>query len=318
MLNMFLKEIWLVSDQIMQCVFRSPFFNMFHVFALTYTYYNLLRCVTREYSMTSVTMKNYSIYVTCEYTTTNDEKYSIYATHEYTTIFDMHDAYYSLLARYMKHVFVAGLVTGDLFLTIKLSFTQNQNLITFTFFAFIGPIDAIRFLVTLPLLRNALARLAPEMILVAYSLAATNFIISMLAIYLAIASELHINALAGIAQELSCKKNSITDAVYVTRTRSWSLEPNVPERSSSEKMKRHNKLCSDQCTANNTLESFHCESSTQDIWMLDCKPKFLQPFGNFWKNFNTSEKIDERVKKILENFTLNSKKVYRKSVEFQN
>ncbi len=85
---------------------------MFHVFA--FTYYILLRCVTREYSMTSVT-KNYSIYATREYTTTNDEKCSIYATREYTTIFDLHDAYYSLLEWYMKHVFVAGLVTGDFF-----------------------------------------------------------------------------------------------------------------------------------------------------------------------------------------------------------
>ncbi len=59
---------------------------MFDVFVLTYTYYNLLRCVRREYSMTSVTMKNYSIYVTREYTTTNDEKYSIYVTRKYTTI----------------------------------------------------------------------------------------------------------------------------------------------------------------------------------------------------------------------------------------
>ncbi len=65
------------------------FFNMFHVFALTY--YILLRCVTRVYSMTSVTMKNYSIYATRKYTTTNDEKYSIYATRKYTTIFDLHD-----------------------------------------------------------------------------------------------------------------------------------------------------------------------------------------------------------------------------------
>ncbi len=81
---------------------------MFHVFALPYTYYNLLRCVTREYSMTSVTTKNYSIYVTREY-----EKYSIYATRKYTTIFDLHDTYYSLLEWYMKHVFVAGLLTGD-------------------------------------------------------------------------------------------------------------------------------------------------------------------------------------------------------------
>ncbi len=70
-------------------------FNMFHVFA--FTYYILLRCVTREYSMTSVTTKNYSIYATRKYTTTNDEKYSIYATREYTTIFDLHDACYSLL-----------------------------------------------------------------------------------------------------------------------------------------------------------------------------------------------------------------------------
>ncbi len=86
-------------------------FNMFHVFALTY--YILLRCVMREYRMMSVTTKNYSIYATREYTITNDEKYSIYATREYTTIFDLHGAYYSLLERYMKHVFVAGLVTGD-------------------------------------------------------------------------------------------------------------------------------------------------------------------------------------------------------------
>ncbi len=86
---------------------------MFHVFALTY--YILLRCVIREYNMTSVTTKNYSIYATREYTTTNDEKYSTYATREYTTIFDLHDVYYSLLKRYMKHVFVAGLVTGDFF-----------------------------------------------------------------------------------------------------------------------------------------------------------------------------------------------------------
>ncbi len=88
-------------------------FNMFHIFA--FIYYILLRCVTREYSMTSVTTKNYSIYVTRKYTTTNDEKYSIYATREYTTIFDLHDAYYSLLEWYMKHVFVAGLVTGVFF-----------------------------------------------------------------------------------------------------------------------------------------------------------------------------------------------------------
>ncbi len=46
----------------------------------------------REYSMTSVTTKNYSIYATGEYTTTNDEKYSIYAMREYPTIFDLHDA----------------------------------------------------------------------------------------------------------------------------------------------------------------------------------------------------------------------------------
>ncbi len=99
--------------------------NMFHVFALTY--YISLRCVTREYSMTSVTMKNYLIYATREYATTNDEKYSIYTTCEYTTIFDLHDAYYSLLERYMKHVFVAGLVT-DFFskkLLIKIFFFEK-------------------------------------------------------------------------------------------------------------------------------------------------------------------------------------------------
>ncbi len=92
---------------------------MFHVFA--FTYYILLCCMTREYSMTSVTTKNYSIYMTREYITTNDEKYSIYATRDYTTIFDLHDVYYSLLERYMKHVFVVGLVTGD-FLAILISF----------------------------------------------------------------------------------------------------------------------------------------------------------------------------------------------------
>ncbi len=86
---------------------------MFYVFALTY--YILLRCMTRKYSMTSVTTKNYLIFATREYTTTNDEKYLIYATREYTTVFDLHDTYYSLLERYMKHVFVAGLVTGDFF-----------------------------------------------------------------------------------------------------------------------------------------------------------------------------------------------------------
>ncbi len=56
---------------------------MFHVFA--FTYYILLRCVTREYSMTSVLLRDIS-------------------------------QYYSLPERYMKHVFVAGLaglVTGD-------------------------------------------------------------------------------------------------------------------------------------------------------------------------------------------------------------
>ncbi len=62
-----------------------------------------------------VTTKNYSIYAMREYTTTNDEKSSIYATRKYTTIFDLHDAYYSFLERYMKHVFVASLVTGDFF-----------------------------------------------------------------------------------------------------------------------------------------------------------------------------------------------------------
>ncbi len=38
---------------------------------------------------------------------------------EYTTIFNLHDTYYSLLERYMKHVFVAGPVTGDFFLNIN-------------------------------------------------------------------------------------------------------------------------------------------------------------------------------------------------------
>ncbi len=90
---------------------------MFHVFA--FTYYILLRCVMREYSMTSVTTKNYSIYATREYTTTNDEKYSIYTRREYTTIFDLHDAYYSLLERYMKHVFVAGHLTGDFWVNTR-------------------------------------------------------------------------------------------------------------------------------------------------------------------------------------------------------
>ncbi len=103
---------------------------MFHVFALTY--YILLRCVTRcvtrEYNMTSVTTKNYSIYLTREYTTTNDEKYSIYAMHEYTTTFDLHDAaYYSLLEWYMKHVFVASLVTGDFFDKVLMVFVPILN-----------------------------------------------------------------------------------------------------------------------------------------------------------------------------------------------
>ncbi len=103
------------SENYSEILLKSiPIFNMFHVFALTY--YILLRCVTREYSIMSVTTKNYSIYATRKYTTTNDEKYSIYATCEYTTIFDLHDAYYSLLERYMKHVFVVGLVTGDFFI----------------------------------------------------------------------------------------------------------------------------------------------------------------------------------------------------------
>ncbi len=52
-------------------------FNMFHVFA--FTYYILLHCVTREYSMTSVLLRD-----------------------------DI--AIPFLLERYMKHVFVAGLV----------------------------------------------------------------------------------------------------------------------------------------------------------------------------------------------------------------
>ncbi len=67
---------------------------MFHVFALTY--YVLLRCVTR-----------------C-------------VTREYTTIFDLHDAYYSLLERYMKHVFVAGFVTGDFTFLFRLKNLFNK------------------------------------------------------------------------------------------------------------------------------------------------------------------------------------------------
>ncbi len=55
---------------------------MFHVFA--FIYYILLRCVTREYSMTSVLLRD-----------------------------DI--AIPFLLERYMKHVFVAGFVTGDFF-----------------------------------------------------------------------------------------------------------------------------------------------------------------------------------------------------------
>ncbi len=101
---------------------KSNSFNMFHVFA--FTYYILLSCVTREYSMMSVTTKNYSIYATRKYTTTNDEKYSIYATREYTTIFDLHD---SLLERYMKHVFVADLVTGDFLEQPSYNFTVKLN-----------------------------------------------------------------------------------------------------------------------------------------------------------------------------------------------
>ncbi len=101
------------SSNLVKTVSNYPPINMFHVFA--FTYYILLHCVTRKYSMTSVTTKNYSIY----------------ATREYTTIFDLHNAYYSLLERYMKHVFVAGLVTEDLlfffYCNFLEKFTQNTQ-----------------------------------------------------------------------------------------------------------------------------------------------------------------------------------------------
>ncbi len=86
------NRLFIFSNACLQAFSSKSHINMFHVFA--FTYYILLRCETREYSMTSVTTKNYSIY----------------AMREYTTTFDLHDA---LLERYMKHVFVAGLVTGD-------------------------------------------------------------------------------------------------------------------------------------------------------------------------------------------------------------
>ncbi len=62
-----------------------------HEYTIISTYYILLCCVTCEYSMTS---------------------------HSYDKkLIDLRDArvhyYYSLLERYMKHIFVAGLVTGD-------------------------------------------------------------------------------------------------------------------------------------------------------------------------------------------------------------
>ncbi len=65
---------------------------MFHVFA--FTYYNLLRCVTHEYSMTS------------------------------------------LLEQYMKHVFVAGLVTGDFFFIFEIYYNFFQDLFIFECFDF--------------------------------------------------------------------------------------------------------------------------------------------------------------------------------------
>ncbi len=67
---------------------------MFHVFA--FTYYILLRCVTREYSMTSVLLRD-----------------------------DI--AIPFLLERYMKHVFVAGLVTGDLILSHGFFISKNSK-----------------------------------------------------------------------------------------------------------------------------------------------------------------------------------------------
>ncbi len=74
---------------------------MFHVFS--FTYYILLRCMMREYTMTS---------------------------HSYNEkLLDLRDArvhyYYSLLERYMKHVFVTSLVTGvfyDILFALEICF----------------------------------------------------------------------------------------------------------------------------------------------------------------------------------------------------
>ncbi len=88
---------------------------MFHVFA--FTYYILLCCVMCEYSMTSVLLR-YDITI----------PFAIYRFHmahnarvHYEKLLNLRDVrvhyYYSLLERYMKHVFVASLVTGD-FLTM--------------------------------------------------------------------------------------------------------------------------------------------------------------------------------------------------------
>ncbi len=91
-------------------------FNMFHVFA--FTYYILLCCVTREYSMTSALLRD-DIAI----------PFAIYRCHmahnvqvHYEKLLDLRDMrvhyYYSLLEWYMKHVFVAGLVTGVFFLCL--------------------------------------------------------------------------------------------------------------------------------------------------------------------------------------------------------
>ncbi len=105
----FLSNILLIKKQYNM----TPPFNMFHVFA--FTYYILLRCMMREYSMTSALLRD-DIAI----------PFAIYRFHmahnprvHYEKLLDLRDVrvkyYYSLLERYMKHVFVAGLVTGDFF-----------------------------------------------------------------------------------------------------------------------------------------------------------------------------------------------------------
>ncbi len=188
-------------NRFMECGSRFTgfwtYFNMFHVFA--FTYYILLRCVTREYSMTSVLLWNdiaipfnilisygaqrasalrkitrftwcastlYSslfckTFVHWELLDLHDARvhyhivvyfanirmtrnYSIYVTRvswtastiKMMTNFKIHVFWinycYSLLERYMKHVFVAGLVTGDFFFfyftIFNIAFLLNRNL----------------------------------------------------------------------------------------------------------------------------------------------------------------------------------------------